>query len=102
MPAAHLEERGITVGIRDILNKEIILFDGAMGSMLQQNGLKLGQNPEILNFTSEDIIKNIYRDYIEAGSKVITLNTFGANELKLDGTGYSVEDVFKKAMEIAK
>lgn len=102
MPAAHLEERGITVGIRDILNKEIILFDGAMGTMLQQNGLKLGQNPEILNFTSEDIIKNIYRDYIEAGSKVITLNTFGANELKLDGTGYSVEDVFKKAMEIAK
>ena len=52
MPAAHLEERGITVGIRDILNKEIILFDGAMGTMLQQNGLKLGQNPEILNFTS--------------------------------------------------
>ena len=49
MPAAHLEERGITVGIRDILNKEIILFDGAMGTMLQQNGLKLGQNPEILN-----------------------------------------------------
>ncbi|MCQ2969732.1 MAG: homocysteine S-methyltransferase family protein [Clostridium sp.] len=88
--------------IKDILNKEIILFDGAMGTMLQQNGLKLGQNPEVLNFTNEDIIKNIYRDYIEAGAKVITLNTFGANELKLDRTGYSVEEVFKKAMQIAK
>ena len=37
--------------IREKVEKEIILFDGAMGTMLQNRGLKLGENPEILNFT---------------------------------------------------
>lgn len=93
---------GKSVDIREKVGKEIILFDGAMGTMLQNRGLKLGENPEILNFTNENIIADIYQEYIKSGAKVITTNTFGANELKLKNTGYSVEEVYSQAIGIAK
>ena len=49
------------MGIRDRINNEIILFDGAMGTMLQKKGLKLGENPEKLNFTHKDTIVEIHK-----------------------------------------
>ena len=88
--------------IRELNNDEILLFDGGIGTMLQKAGLKLGEQPEILNFTEENLIKEIHKEYIEAGSKVISTNTFGANELKLKNTGYTVEEVINKAVKIAK
>lgn len=90
------------MGIRDRINNEIILFDGAMGTMLQKKGLKLGENPEKLNFTHKDTIVEIHKSYIEAGANVITTNTFGANELKLKEIGYSVEEIIAQAVSLAK
>lgn len=90
------------MGIRELINRQIVLFDGAMGTMLQNKGLKLGENPEKLNFTHEEYIVEIHKEYIEAGCSIVTTNTFGANELKLKGTGYSVEEVIYKAVSLAK
>ena len=90
------------VGITERLKKDILIFDGAMGTMLQNRGLALGELPEALNIKSPESIIEIHQAYIEAGSQVITTNTFGANELKLKGSGYSVEEVIQAAVANAR
>lgn len=88
--------------VRDLLGKELIIFDGAMGTMLQKSGLKLGQCPEVFNVERPDVIKSIHREYLESGANIITTNTFGANEKKLAVTGYEVEEIIGSAVKIAK
>lgn len=79
-----------------------ILLDGAMGSVLQQRGLKLGGLPEELNFTQPELIMSIHRSYIEAGAQGIYANTFGANRHKLQNSQYTVEQVVKQAVSLAR
>lgn len=90
------------MGVRDLLGKELIIFDGAMGTMLQKSGLKLGQCPEVFNVERPEIIRSIHVEYLESGANVITTNTFGANEKKLKATGYEVEEIISSAVRIAK
>ncbi|HLR21838.1 MAG TPA: homocysteine S-methyltransferase family protein [Tissierellaceae bacterium] len=90
------------MGIKEKLKNSILIFDGAMGTMVQDKGLKLGELPEVLNIESPDIIIDIHRKYIEAGSDIITTNTFGANELKLKDLSYSLEEVISNAVSNAK
>ncbi len=66
------------------LKDNILVFDGAMGTMLQKSGLAPGELPEMLNLTNPEVVTSIHRAYVEAGSDVITANTFQAHELKLD------------------
>ncbi|MCK9478731.1 MAG: homocysteine S-methyltransferase family protein [Firmicutes bacterium] len=54
-----------------------------MGTMLQSQGLKPGQQPELLNITQPELIRDIHRQYIAAGCDIIKTNTFGANPIKL-------------------
>lgn len=79
-----------------------LIFDGAMGTMLQKYELKAGQPPEVFNITRPEVIEEIHKNYIEAGSDIITANTFGAIETKLEATGYTVEEVVTKAISIAR
>lgn len=79
-----------------------ILLDGAMGTMLQSHGLKLGGIPEELNITDPELIKNIHKLYINSGSDFIYTNTFGANSYKLSHSPYSVSQIIKKGIEIGK
>ena len=81
---------------------EPLLLDGAMGTMLQRMGVKPGENGELLNLTRPDWIEGIHRDYIEAGSRVIYANTFGANRHKLAATGQDVKTVIGQAITIAR
>ena len=62
---------------------DFLIFDGAMGTMLQRNGLAPGELPEQFNLTAPDVVSAIHRAYVEAGSDVVSTNTFGANALKL-------------------
>ena len=80
----------------------ILILDGAMGTVLQQRGLPPGGKPELLNFTDPNLLRSIYREYIEAGSQVINANTFGANALKLASAGYSVDQVVSAAIAVAR
>ncbi len=68
--------------IRKKLNKEWVFLDGGAGTMLQSMGLKGGELPERWNIQHPDRVKSLYQGYIDAGSMVITTNTFGANRLK--------------------
>ena len=56
-----------------------IILDGGMGTMLQARGLKPGDHPEIYGMEHPEIVEEIHRKYIEAGSNVIYANTFEAN-----------------------
>lgn len=82
-------------------NKFIIL-DGAMGTQLQAKGLKTGECPEALSITHPEIVEDIHRSYINAGSMVIYTNTFGANSYKLAESGYSVKEVVSASVNVAK
>ena len=81
--------------------REFLVFDGAMGTMLQQRGLQPGESPDLLCLTDADAITDIHRAYVEAGAQVVTTNTFGANARKLAGSA-SVEDVFTAAVRCAR
>ena len=80
-----------------------IYFDGGMGSLLQARGLQPGELPETWNLSKPEIIEEIHREYLEAGSDVVTTNTFGANHFKFKAEdGYSVQEIVAAAGGNAK
>ncbi|MBO4913580.1 MAG: homocysteine S-methyltransferase family protein, partial [Oscillospiraceae bacterium] len=81
---------------------KVLLLDGAMGTVLQSRGLPPGGVPELLNFERPELLREIHREYIAAGSEVIYANTFGANALKLARTGESAERVITAGVRLAK
>jgi len=87
--------------VKKWLNNGILYFDGGMGTMLQQRGLEPGRLPELLNLEQPELITGIHREYVAAGARVITTNTFQAHELKLGGA-YSVEEVVTAGVACAK
>ncbi len=68
--------------IREMLRDRLILLDGGMGTLLQAAGLAPGEHPEMWNLTHPDEVTAIHRAYYDAGSHVVSANTFGANALK--------------------
>lgn len=87
--------------LQDRLTKEILVFDGAMGTQLQAAGLKAGDIPECLNVTDPKLIQSIHLNYLNAGADFITTNTFGANALKLKNAPYSQTEIIEKAIDNA-
>jgi homocysteine S-methyltransferase len=67
--------------------KSLLVFDGAMGSLLYERGVFVTQNFEQLNVTRPDVVRKIHEDYVAAGAQVIETNTFGANSFRLDRHG---------------
>ncbi|MFL5787953.1 MAG: homocysteine S-methyltransferase family protein [Flavisolibacter sp.] len=92
--------------IRDLLNTRILIIDGAMGTMIQQHKLKeedyrgdrfkdwksdVKGNNDLLSLTQPSIIKNIHKQYLEAGADIIETNTFNAQKVSL--ADYHMEDL---------
>lgn len=90
------------MGFREKLGKEMLLFDGAMGTQLQARGLAAGELPEIWNLTHKEVIQEIHSAYAAAGCDILKTNTFGANALKFEGTPYTVSEIVKAAVNNAK
>lgn len=82
--------------------KEIIVLDGAMGTELVKRKAPMGHIPEELNITHPEIIEEVHKSYLEAGSKLIYANTFGANAYKTAGSSYSVSELVTAAVKNAK
>ena len=88
---------------RELLKtRDYIIFDGAMGTMLQAAGMKMGETPEVLNITRPDLLVSIAEQYYNAGSDVVYANTFGANRYKLEECGKSVEELVTAGIVNAK
>ncbi|MBU4267892.1 MAG: homocysteine S-methyltransferase family protein [Acidobacteria bacterium] len=66
---------------------QVLLADGAIGSLLMARGLPRGAPPEGVNLEHPEILEEIARLYLEAGAEIIQTNTFGASPLKLANYG---------------
>ena len=88
--------------VKEYMKDNLLLFDGAIGTMLQKAGLAAGGLPEVYNIEHPDIVRDIHRAYAAAGCDVVTANTFQANELKLKGCGYTPEELITAGVNLAK
>ena len=84
--------------LKERLGKEVLYFDGGMGTLLQEKGLQAGELPETWNLTHMEEVIEIHRDYFEAGSDIVLTNTFGANALKFQDSEYELEDIVTAAV----
>lgn len=87
---------------KERLGKELLFFDGAMGTMLQERGLQTGEIPELWNMTHEEVILDVHKQYLEAGCDIVKANTFGINPFKMESTGYTCEELTQKGIELVK
>lgn len=85
-----------------LFNSEFVFLDGATGTMLQKMVPDMGSIPEVLNITHPEIIKNLHKQYIDAGSDVIFASTFGANRYKTEGSGYDAAELIKAGIKNAR
>lgn len=88
--------------IREKLGKEILFFDGAMGTELQSRGLQTGEIPETWNILQPEKIKQVHKEYLRAGANVISANTFGVNSFKCRNMEYSVEQLVSSGINLVK
>lgn len=87
--------------IKELLKKRRLYFDGGTGTLLQEMGLKGGEPPELWNITNPQKITALHKAYLDAGSDIISTNTFGINKLKYDNYGELIAagiDCAKKAV----
>ncbi len=90
------------MSLMETIRRRRLFFDGAMGTLLQEEGLKAGELPELWNLTHPDVVEAIHRQYLDAGCNLLKTNTFGANRLKLAGCGYRVEEIVASAVSHAR
>ena len=91
------------MNIQQELQNRVLFFDGGMGSLLQERGLKPGEMPGIWNMTHPDVLIDIHRQYLRAGADIITTNTFGVDGLKYPAmAGYTVDETVTAAIRNVK
>lgn len=69
--------------LEDLLREAPVVTDGAWGTQFQQRGLPVGQPPDPWNLERPEVVLEVARSYVEAGSRIILTNTFGASPLTL-------------------
>lgn len=67
----------------EVLQSRVIVADGAMGTVLYNQGIPFTASFDELNLTRPDLIRSIHQQYIAAGAEIIETNTFGANRIRL-------------------
>lgn len=90
------------MSFKELLGKKMLFFDGATGTQLQARGLQPGELPESWNFTHPEIVEAVHRGYLDVGSNIVKSNTFGANPIKLKGSGLDCKETIEAAVAIAK
>ena len=88
------------MNFRTFLKENIVRLDGGMGTLLQQEGLTPGERPEDWNITHPNTVTAIHKAYYEAGSHVVSTNTFGANTLHFSPT--HLEEIIAAAVQNAR
>ncbi len=92
------------MNILERLKSEILVIDGAMGTLLIDKGVGAGECFELLNLKDPDTIYSIHKGYVEAGADVIETNTFGGNRIKLKEYGLEdkLEEINSEGVKLAK
>ncbi len=86
--------------IREFLKDNIVLLDGATGTMLHSRGLALTERSETVNLTDPEAVYEIHKAYYDAGSDVVATNTFGANPLYYDAE--TLDKIYASAFDSVK
>jgi methionine synthase / methylenetetrahydrofolate reductase(NADPH) len=81
--------RASAVDVRERLTTQVLVCDGAMGTMLHAGGVSLDRSLPELNISHGDLVRSIHRAYIAAGADIIETNTFGASRVRLARYGLS-------------
>ncbi len=83
---------------------KIVLSDGSWGTFLGEKGLTMGECPELWNKTHRNVVLEIPKEYIAAGSEMVETNSFGGNKVKLEqyGLGNKTYELNKMAAEISR
>src|SRR3990172_12048653 len=86
------------------LKHEILLLDGSMGALLQARGLLCGYERDLWNLERPDVILDVHREYVNAGSDIILTNTFGSSRLRLDeyDAGDKLKEINEEDVKIAR
>mgnify|MGYP000303695441 CR=1 FL=1 len=87
---------------KEKMEQELLLFDGAMGTMIQASGCRVPRVPEDLNLENSELIGSIHRQFIDAGADFITTNTFGTNRMKAKDSAYGLQAIIEAASKIAR
>ncbi len=74
---------------REQLSRGILVADGAMGTVLYSRGVFINRCYDELNLSSPDLVRQVHRDYAEAGAQILETNTYGANRARLAGFGFA-------------
>lgn len=69
----------------------VVVFDGAMGTMLYQRGVFINQCYDELSLRAPDLVRGVHEEYVKAGAEVLETNSFGANRFKLSQFGLERE-----------
>jgi len=87
-----------------VLKERTLVLDGAMGTMLQERGLRPGQSPEEMNLTMPDVVAAVHREYLDAGADIIVTNSFGGSREKLSHFGLEerLTEINAASVRIAK
>ena len=88
------------MNIKEYIQMNTVYLDGAMGTLLQEQGLALGELPERWNLSHPNVIQEIHTAYFNAGSNIVATNTFGANILKFKEN--ELEEIVSAAIKNAK
>jgi methionine synthase I (cobalamin-dependent) len=90
--------------IQEILSQGPVATDGAWGTELQARGLALGEFPDLWNLTHPEKVTEVARAYVDAGSRIILTNTFGANRVRLatDGLADRMEEINREGVAISR
>jgi methionine synthase / methylenetetrahydrofolate reductase(NADPH) len=91
-------------GFLDRVASEVLVGDGAIGTMLYAKGVALEANFEHLNLIRPELVLSLHQEYLAAGAQVIETNTFGANFVKLAaiGLGEKVVEINRQGAQIAR
>lgn len=79
--------------MKEILDKPVVLLDGAMGTMIQARGLPPGVPPEAWNRERPDDVRGVAEDYAEAGCDIVLTNSFGGSRPRLEKYSLDAEVV---------
>lgn len=90
--------------LEELLARGPVILDGATGTQLQARGLATGECPDTWNLSHPEVVQEIARAHVEAGSEIILTNTFRANRLALGGYGLAekTQEINRGGVEIAR